>query len=143
MIRLMKNDDIFEVERLEKRVLKETLGASFFDQELNLNPFANYYVYEHNNEIIGYIGLRIYDDLCEVLNFVIATSHQRQGYGQMLFDHILDEAKNKLVKTISLEVRKSNKQALNFYYKNDFYKENVRKKYYDYNEDALVLVRDV
>lgn len=139
----MKNDDIFEVERLEKRVLKETLGASFFDQELNLNPFAYYYVYEHNKEIIGYIGLRIYDDICEVINFVIASLYQRQGYGQLIFDYILEEAKKRLVKTISLEVRKSNKQALNFYYKNDFYKENVRKKYYDNNEDALVLIRDV
>lgn len=143
MIRLMTNDDIFEVERLEKRVLKETLGASFFDQELNLNPFASYYVYVHNKEIIGYIGLRIYDDICEVINFVISTSHQRLGYGQKIFDYILAELKNRLVKTISLEVRKSNKQALNFYYKNDFYKENIRKRYYDNNEDALVLIKEV
>lgn len=143
MIRLMHSDDIFKVERLEQKVLKETLGASFFDQELNLNPFAYYYVFEHNKEIIGYIGLRVYDDSCEVLNFVIASHYQRMGNGQKLFDYILEELKIKQVKTITLEVRKSNKQALNFYYKNDFNKLNVRKKYYDNNEDALVLIKEV
>lgn len=143
MIRTMVIDDIFSVVALENKVFKETLGASFFDQELTLNPFALYYVIELHKEIIGYIGLRIYDNNCEVMNFAINREYQRQGYGQMLFDYVLEELKKRNVNLISLEVRKNNKQALNFYYKNEFYKDHVRKNYYNNNEDALVLLRDV
>lgn len=142
MIRKMIISDIVKVTQIESKVLGNTLGIDFLYDELNVNPFAHYFVYLINNEIIGYIGFRIYDDSAEMMNFVINTNHQNQGYGQELFDYCLEYITNLNVKNISLEVRKSNTKAKRFYTKNGFLKAYTRKNYYE-NEDALVLMKEV
>lgn len=140
MIRKMIQSDINQVTKLEIKVFKETLGDVFFDNELNINPFANYFVYEINKEIIGYIGTRVYDDSLEIINFLISPVYQRQGYGKELLDYLLTTFSH--VKTITLEVRKSNKQAISFYSKNGFVLDHIKKQYYN-NEDGYYLVKEV
>ncbi len=142
MIRKATINDVFNLDIIEKEVLTNTLGVNFIFNEIENNPIAHYFVFDLNNEIIGYIGSRIYDDVCEVFNFVVKKAYQKQGYGQELFNHLLAYIKPMNVKTISLEVRKSNKTALRFYYKNDFLKSHVRKNYY-LIEDAIVLIKEV
>lgn len=140
MIRPMTLNDILDITKLETKVFKETLGSTFFDNELNLNPFAKYYVYEINKEIIGYIGSRVYDDSIEIMNFLINPNYQRQGFGKELLDHLLNSFND--IKLVTLEVRKSNKQAITFYNKNGFVLDHVKKHYYN-NEDAYFLVKEV
>lgn len=143
MIRKMEITDIFQVVKIEKKVFKTTLGENFLFEELTSNPFANYYIYELNSEIIGYIGVRIYDSNAEILNFVIDTNHQKKGYGSNLFQYVLNYLEQLNVKQITLEVRKSNTQAKRFYQKYGFVKSHIRKEYYDNNEDAIVYLKEV
>lgn len=142
MIRKATINDIFSLDKIESEVLTNTLGINFLLNEIENNDFAHYFVYELNKEIIGYIGVRIYDDICEVFNFVVKKNYQNQGYGKKLFNYLLQFIKDFNVETISLEVRKSNKAALRFYYKNDFIKSHIRKNYY-LDEDAIVLIKEV
>lgn len=140
MIRAMILSDIVDIEKLEIIVFKETLGKKFFDNELNLNPFAKYFVYEINKEIVGYIGSRVYDDSIEILNFLVSPTYQRKGLGKELLDYLLNSFNE--IKIVTLEVRKSNKQALAFYNKNGFKLDHIKKQYYN-NEDAYFLVKEV
>lgn len=140
MIRLAKPNDINALVKLELKVLNGTLGTMFFDNELMINPFAKYYVYEVNKEIVAYIGTRIYDDNLEIINFVVNKEHQNQGIGSLLLNNLIVSFKN--IKIISLEVRKSNKQALSFYKKHGFVLDHVKKHYYE-NEDAYYLVKEL
>jgi ribosomal-protein-alanine N-acetyltransferase len=142
MIRKAIPSDIFDMVKLEKSAFKTTLGEKFLLQELNDNPFGFYYVYELNKTVIGYIGFRVYDDQAEMMNFVVSVDHQDEGYGTQLLTFCLNELENKQVKTISLEVRKSNKKAQHVYEKMGFKLSHVRKKYYE-NEDGYVLVKEV
>lgn len=142
MIRKAKVEDIFSIEKLEKASFETSLGINFLLNEIESNELAHYFVIDLNKEIIGYIGVRIYDDSCEIFNFVIKETYQNQGYGQMLLDYLIEYIKLFKVTNINLEVRKSNKKALRFYYKNDFLKSHIRKDYY-INEDALVLIKEV
>lgn len=142
MIRKAIVEDVFILDEIESEVLTNTLGVNFLFNEIQNNDIAHYFVYELNKEIIGYIGVRIYDDICEIFNFVVKQKYQNQGYGLKLFKHLLNYTKILNVKTISLEVRKSNKAALRFYYRNDFYKSHIRKNYY-LVEDAIVLIKEV
>jgi len=142
MIRKAIPSDIFHMVKLEKSAFKTTLGEKFLLQELNDNPFGFYYVYELNKTVIGYIGFRVYDDQAEMMNFVVSMDHQDEGYGTQLLTFCLNELENKQVKTISLEVRKSNKKAQHVYEKMGFKLSHVRKKYYE-NEDGCVLVKEV
>lgn len=142
MIRKAQANDIFSIEKIENLVLNHSLGLNFLLSEIENSELSHYFVYETNKEIIGYIGSRIYDDVLEVFNFVVKKDYQNQGIGQKLFDYLIEYSKNYNVKSVTLEVRKSNKQAIRFYLKNDFYKSHIRKNYYG-NEDAIVLIREV
>lgn len=140
MIRLMTTTDIISVVNLEEKIFNHSLGINFLYDELTINPFANYFVYEINEVIIGYIGYRCYDENVEILNFLIDTKYQSKGLGQELFSESLKRLDS--VKTISLEVRTSNAKAINFYIKNGFIKSHIRKNYYG-NEDAIVYIKEV
>lgn len=142
MIRQAKTDDIMAIVKLEKQGLRSTLGANFIYNEIVNNPFALYMVFELNAQVIGYIGYHVVDDKAEILNFVINKLHQGNGYGSKLLNDTLDEVTRLGVKTVSLEVRVSNKWAQKLYEKYGFLPAYRREKYYD-NEDAIVYIKEV
>src|SRR5690625_138228 len=143
MIRYMEEKDILKVVSLEKKIFKESLGEEFLYNELKLNPYQKYFIYEINDELIGYIGLRVYDKDAEVLNFLINEDYQNKGYDKKLIDFILKYLKESKDETLNLEVSVLNKKAINFYKKHKFEIINVRKNYYKNNVDAYVLKKEV
>jgi len=81
-------------------------------------------------------------DSSEILNIAVRNSFQNKGIGQMIFDEILRALKEKNIKEIWLEVRKSNDKAVIFYQKNNFERQFERKNYYSNpTENALVFRR--
>ncbi|MBE0701120.1 MAG: ribosomal protein S18-alanine N-acetyltransferase [Acholeplasmataceae bacterium] len=142
MIRKAKPSDLFEIVKMENKVFKQSLGQTFLLEELTNNPFAHYFVMELNQQVIGYIGLRIVDQDAEMMNFIVDPMYQHQGYGLKLLTHTLIYLKEKGVKTWMLEVRKNNEIAKHLYQKFGFQKSHIRKKYYD-NEDAIVYMKEV
>jgi len=115
MIRKAIINDIVYLVKIEKKVFTESLGESFLYDEFLLNPFAHYFVYEINKKVVGYIGFRAIDEHAEVMNFCMDPDYQGQGFGTELFNHSVDYLKSLGVKTMLLEVRKSNKKAQAFY----------------------------
>jgi ribosomal-protein-alanine N-acetyltransferase len=76
------------------------------------------------------------------LNLCIHPSSQRIGYGRRLLNALLLRAEECEVNKVFLEVRPSNKPALNLYYSTGFTQIGIRPAYYqsDYGrEDAVVL----
>lgn len=142
MIRKATVNDITYLVRIEKKVFTQSLGESFLFDELLLNPFAHYFVYELNKEVIGYIGFRAIDSNSEMMNFCMDPEYQGQGYGTEILNYSIDYLKNIGVSSILLEVRKSNKTAQAVYEKFGFKKSHIRKNYYQ-NEDAFVYMKEV
>ena len=142
MIRNMTERDIPQVVKLESDHLGQTLGATFFLNELNDHPHPYYLVYELGKEIIGYVGYRIHQDVAEMMNFVVKKDYQSQGYGTVLFEESEKHFQEIAIKTISLEVRKNNQQARAFYEKLGFHISHVKKHYYEH-EDGIVYIKEV
>ncbi|PKK97574.1 MAG: ribosomal-protein-alanine N-acetyltransferase [Tenericutes bacterium HGW-Tenericutes-3] len=142
MIRKAIINDIDSLVKIEKMVFTESLGESFLYDEFLLNPFAHYFVYELNGQIIGYIGYRAIDANAEMMNFCMDPNYQGQGFGSQLFEHSVQYLKELKVKSLLLEVRKSNKKAQAFYERYGFTKSHIRKNYYK-TEDAYVLIKEV
>lgn len=142
MIRKAKVDDIPDLVRIEKQVFEQSLGESFLYDEFLLNPFAHYFVYEINNHIVGYIGYRAIDTQSEMMNFCVDPVYQGKKIGSELLEHTINYLINLGVKTILLEVRVSNVNAINMYKKFGFKQGHIRKKYYG-NEDAYVFMKEV
>lgn len=140
-IRKATIDDIISIVNIEMNVFNETLGESFLYDELSINPFSRMYVIEENQQVIAFLGLRV-DEQAEVMNFAVQPDYQHLGYGSMLLTYALDELKKENVKTLSLEVRESNRGAQTFYKKFGFHISHKRKAYYQ-TEDAIVYVKEV
>ncbi|AJQ45289.1 hypothetical protein JM47_01520 [Ureaplasma diversum] len=70
----------------------------------------------------------------EIMKIAVKEQYRRNSLGTVLLDQLKQENK-----TILLEVAANNTIAINFYLKNGFIKDSVRKHYYANDVDALLL----
>lgn len=131
--------DIKQVVLLEEELLQETLGIEMLESELN-NPTVCFLTAKDNLKVVGYIGLYVYLDEGEILNFVVDESYQRQNIGSTLLNKVIEQYN---LKKITLEVREHNQKAINFYVKNNFKKVNIRKHYYKNGDNAIVMMKEI
>lgn len=137
MIRLATLLDAKEIADLDSAIFADSLGYDFIYTDIKNNPFAKYYVYLVDDVIVGYIGSWISDNTT-ILNFCVKEEYRNKGIGSLLFRKIEEEHEGFL----SLEVRVSNINAINFYSKRGFVKAAIRKNYYSNNEDAILMVKE-
>lgn len=142
MIRKLKEKDIDRVIFLEETFLTESIGKEMLQDSLN-TPHLYFYVYELKGLVIGYIGACILADQTEILNFVIDEAFQRNGYGQLLLNKIIEESINLNSTNIVLEVNVSNQKGINFYLKNNFKNIHTRKNYYKDGSDAYLMKKEL
>ncbi len=140
-IRKMEIRDIDKVIELELNTFNETLGYTMLLNEVTKNEVARYYIYEEDNEIVGYLGSWQQSGFAEIVNFLIISSKRQMGYGSKMLEHVFSDMKNNSIEIITLEVRESNTSAINLYEKFDFKYSHRRKEYYANKEDALVLIK--
>lgn len=143
MIRRMTEEDIDDVIGLEMASFSETLGREMFIRDLTSNILAYYYVYTLEDKIVGYISVWALDDKAEILNFCVDEKFRKKGIGNELLNYILNILKDKNVKTLTLEVRESNENAIALYTKNGFIKGYIRYNYYKNTENAIVMIREL
>jgi ribosomal-protein-alanine N-acetyltransferase len=139
-IRLMAPSDLKAVARVEHTAYEFPWSVGIFRDCL----LAGYYslVLDAGGIVVGYGIMSVASDEAHLLNLCIHPSSQRIGYGRSLLDALLLRAEECEVNKVFLEVRPSNKPALNLYYSAGFTQIGVRPAYYqaDYGrEDAVVL----
>jgi ribosomal-protein-alanine N-acetyltransferase len=70
----------------------------------------------------------------------VEAAARNRGFGALLLESVLRDARLRGVSTVFLEVRKTNSTAQNFYIKKGFRVIGFRKNYYaDPPEDALLM----
>lgn len=137
MIRRATVLDATKIAKLDSSVFADSLGEEFIYNDLLRNEFACYFVYEVDDEIVGYINAWISYNT-EILNFCVDEKYRGQGIGNLLYEELLKVSEG----TISLEVRVSNLNAIKFYEKRGFVKVAVRKNYYSNGEDAILMIKE-
>lgn len=99
-------------------------------------------VLEADGEPRGLLVGRIVADQAELLNLAVNASHRREGAGTALLAQALQQWHSQGAKSVYLEVRESNTDALAFYEKHGFAKIGRRPGYYRVpDEAALTLVK--
>ena len=104
------------------------------------NPLINFYILV-DSEIIGYVILWIDEDKAQINSFVIVEEFRKKGYGTYFLDSIMQKLLENGVKDLTLEVRPSNKTAINLYIKSGFKQVSIRKTYYNNGEDAFLMYK--
>jgi ribosomal-protein-alanine N-acetyltransferase len=93
--------------------------------------------------IVGFVGAWYMVDEVHIVSIGVRTGFRGRGLGELLLISAMEQALERNVKTVTLEVRASNHVAKNLYKKYGFHERGVRKGYYtDDREDALIMTTD-
>ncbi len=142
--REMTKEDIETIVKGEEKVFGHSLGYDLIYSDLVLNPYACYIVLEIDDEIHGYVGMWITDNL-EIINLYVDEEYQGMGFGSLIMEFVIDICEQSGISNLSLEVRESNVKAINLYKKYGLVESHIRKDYYknenNESEDAIVMVR--
>lgn len=104
------------------------------------------YVAERNGEISGYAVFINAAQECHLLNICIDPDLQGYGYGRQLLSYVLQQARYFNARCAFLEVRRSNRHAVQLYESEGFNEVGIRKGYYPANhgrEDAVIYAKEL
>src|SRR5690625_1586041 len=139
-IREMFADDIDSVLKVDFASFTTPWTKEVYEQELNHNNHAHYFVIEENSKIIGYVGLWIVKEDAQVTNIAILPAYRGLKIGEKLFGFAMQYAIQQGAMRLSLEVRASNVVAQKLYRKFGLVPGGLRENYYpDNGEDAIVM----
>lgn len=112
------------------------------DYELSFSPVSKCFVYEENEEIVGFIIADIFDDRAEIIDVAVEVMYRNKKIADKLVKYVIDLSKKSGCTSITLEVKVTNKPALKLYKNNNFEIVSIRKKYYSNGTiDAYLMSR--
>lgn len=141
VIRDMSPSDLGEVQTIEETSFTTPWSISSFKFEVD-NDETILKVAVFNEHIIGYVCLRTILDITHVLNLVVTPDFRRKGTGGMLLRSAVEELERVKpdVRSLTLEVRESNRAAIGLYEKSGFLVTGRRTGYYQRpSEDAVIM----
>lgn len=107
-------------------------------QELE-NGKSKYFVAKQENEIVGFAGILLIIDQVNIMNIVVKKDKRNFGIGSSLLEEIIRYSKIHNATSITLEVNEKNLPAIKLYKKYGFKQVGLRRKYYN-NEDNAILM---
>ena len=138
MIRRLKEEDILKIVELENSTLNTSLGYDMLKSSLE-NEMAYFFVLEEEDNILGYISTMFDGEIVEILNFCVDKNYQHMGLGTKILSFLDNYFYTLKAKSMILEVRDKNINAIKIYEKFGFKRIHVRKNYYSNGDDALIL----
>lgn len=143
-IRLMVDADLDAVIAIEEKVYPYPWTRGIFYDCLRIGYLCR--VLEKNGKIVAYSIMSVAVAESHLLTLVVAIDEQRKGYGKKMLNEMIQQAVIDTANTMYLEVRTSNKAAIQLYYQRGFNELGVRNNYYPAEhgrEDALMLALDL
>lgn len=108
---------------IEKEVLSST------------DTLYNYYLEDSKEFPIGYLEVRLVDEVLDIINVYVNEEHRRKGYAKKLFEYCFNDLD---YSRAMLEVNENNFQAINLYNNLGFKEISMRDKYYG-QDTALIM----
>ncbi len=143
-IRLMREIDLDEVMEIEIASYEFPWTEGIFRDCLHNQYHSTLFVQQ--KKILAYTVAQYVVDECHLLNLCVRQTERGQGLGEKMVQYLMNQARQKDMGSIFLEVRVSNTAAINLYDKLGFNEIGLRRGYYpDKNgrEDALVLAHEI
>lgn len=140
LIRKAKSTDIGRIAGIEQQVYQHPWKKNYFIHELD-HDISFFYVAqeEESGRVAGYIIFWVVEETMELHNIAVAPEFKKRGVGKQLMQFMMATAKERNVEEVFLEVRASNRRAIEVYEGFGFERISVRKNYYDEpKEDAVV-----
>jgi [ribosomal protein S18]-alanine N-acetyltransferase len=128
-----------EVLAIERAVYPRPWSAVTFEEELARDDRC-YLVVLEDGEVAGYAGLSTGAGEAHVLTVAVAPERRRRGHGTWLVATLLEEAVDRGIGSVTLEVRESDAATQRLYGGAGFEVAGVRPGYYqDDGEGAVIM----
>jgi ribosomal-protein-alanine N-acetyltransferase len=145
----MLQEDVPAVHKIELAVSDDPWTLKIFSDCLLVGYKC--FVFEEDlndqKDIVGYGLISIDKREAHILNVSIRPDRRRQGLGIRMMHNLLRVARKYFVKKVNLEVKISNKAAIDLYRKLQFKQTGVKEGYYPLpdgtHEDALIFALEL
>ena len=139
-IQLEQQDTIEQMARLEQQIFPDPWSIHEIRSTLKLSHTFCAAARE-GVTFLGYFICYYVLDECEIARIAVTEDARRRGIGKKLLDGMEEMCREKEIRKIMLDVRRSNRIAVIFYEKNGFETDGERKFYYGGSnpEDALLM----
>src|SRR5437588_9426106 len=136
-----------EFRRLELRDLNaiEEIGRESYPTPWSRSMFAGELAkpsslslgafHPETGELLGYLIISRYVDAWHVMNVAVSPEHRRRGIATMLLDRLFELTAGDGRRGYTLEVRVSNKHAIDLYERLGFKGRGIRRGYYPENPE--------
>ena len=138
-IRPVKNGDISSISEIEQISFKDPFPSYFLSQLADANP-ETFLVAVLGGKIVGYAVIDKWPDQEHLVSIAVIPESRKKGIGQALLEKLIEEVETGRMK---LEVRRSNKAAVELYRKNGFVQTGVAYSYYTDGEDAFQMEKAI
>lgn len=149
MTRLMQLDDVTQAVQIDKECFPSNKHPMAYKSDLLYNQMARYIVaYDDANpdrsSILGVLGFWLMAGEAHIMTIGVRREHRRRGVGELMLKSSIDLAISCNAFAVTLEVRRSNSEAVSLYEKYGFTERGLRKNYYDEtHEDAVIMTREL
>ncbi len=130
-------DCLNEVVAIERQVYPMPWGEQTFLDELAA-PHRTYLAARVDGEVVGYAGMMLVADEAHITTVVTRPERRQKGVGTRLMLRLASGAVEGGARSLTLEVRSSNRAAQGLYRRFGMAPVGVRKNYY-VSEDALIM----
>ena len=138
VIKKMAKEHIEDVYNVEKNCFSTPWSVQSLSYELE-NENAIFFVAVLNEHVVGYICAHCVCRECYICNIAVLPEHRKRKIATCLLAFFIDSFQ-KNCDFISLEVRKSNLNAIKLYENFGFKKVGLRKDFYvKPKEDAIIM----
>lgn len=139
----MKLSHIAEIAEIERECFSSPWSENALKEELD-NPNARFFVALDNGKTVGYIGVHSVLDENYIDNIAVAPKFRKKGIATALLAFLEAYVKTKNASFISLEVRKSNEEAIRLYERCSYKRVGERKRFYTLpTEDAIIMTKEL
>ena len=139
-IRPATEADLDAIDEIEQHSFKSPWTRETFAGELT-REWARIDVIHNEARVIGFCNYWLVTTELHILAIATHPDFRGKGIATRLLDHVLGAARAIGCSLATLEVRRSNKPAIALYEHAGFKTVHVRARYYQDDEDALVMLR--
>lgn len=140
LIEVMTVDDLPEVHSIETAAFTTPWSETLFHNEL-CKPISISRVSRINGRVAGYLCANVVLDEAHILNLAVHKDFRQLGIASFMVRQMIETMRDQDCRSVFLEVRASNEEALKMYEKIGFRFLGTRKNYYvSPAEDAVVMV---
>lgn len=142
-IRAADREDLLAIHRIERRSFPQPWPLSAFEGFLDEDGFL---VATEGGSVIGYVVGDVVNGpegpAGHVKDLAVHPSCRRRGVGRRLLGRLLEHLNSRPIDHVRLEVRESNRPAIELYRGFGFRTSRRIPAYYENAEDALVMIAD-